>query len=155
MIFFLDGDQGTVDIKRDHSLQFKYSRGVLLFVINISIMLLLGLGMVAVALGSPLVTWSNSTQCSNFSSLNITLPDNVHLINTTSVDSGALNITGVTGVNSSPFCRVLGTISYGAKGNDTLRFEVWLPDATYNGRYLSVGEFDSDESNIPYRTDKL
>lgn len=40
--------------------------------------------------------------------------------------------------NTKPLCRVVGQIPYGE--NNTLNFEVWLPEAeSYNERYLSVG----------------
>lgn len=40
--------------------------------------------------------------------------------------------------NTKPLCRVVGQIPYGE--NNTLNFEVWLPEAgSYNQRYLSVG----------------
>ncbi|KAF2996736.1 hypothetical protein E8E13_006227 [Curvularia kusanoi] len=42
----------------------------------------------------------------------------------------------LTESNTGPFCRVVGRIPYGA--NNTLNFEVWLPEERYNHRYLSV-----------------
>lgn len=82
-------------------------------------------------------------QCANFekNSSDIALSKNVHF-NATPITLGALNITGVSGSNNISFCRVLGTIMYGAEENNTLNFEVWLPEPVdYNGRYISVGKF--------------
>lgn len=46
----------------------------------------------------------------------------------------------VTVNNNATFCRVVGVIPYGP--NNTLNFEVWLPEAdSYNERYLSVGTY--------------
>ncbi|KAF2096431.1 tannase and feruloyl esterase [Rhizodiscina lignyota] len=57
-----------------------------------------------------------------------------------SLEVGTLNLTGVTGTNNYSLCRVIGTIAYGTKYNNTLNFELWLPDSSnYNGRYLSIG----------------
>ena len=54
-----------------------------------------------------------------------------------SIPNGLTNITG----NKFALCRVTGTIAYGDNGNDTLNFELWLPDkSTYNGRYVAVGK---------------
>lgn len=60
------------------------------------------------------------------------------------VSAHALNLTGVEGTNDIEICRIEGSIAYGAEKNNTLHFEVWLPESSgYNGRYLSVGELDS------------
>jgi hypothetical protein len=67
------------------------------------------------------------------------LPSNIHF-NATAVAAGALQIGHVSGNNVS-LCRVIGSIEYGSKGNDTLNFELWLPEISkYNRRYLSIGE---------------
>ncbi|KAH7069862.1 putative feruloyl esterase B precursor [Paraphoma chrysanthemicola] len=56
---------------------------------------------------------------------------------------GIANISAVaaqnlTETNTASFCRILGQIPYGP--NNTLNFEVWLPEAeNYNERYLSIG----------------
>ncbi|PVI02662.1 tannase and feruloyl esterase [Periconia macrospinosa] len=52
--------------------------------------------------------------------------------------AGGLTI-GLTGqANQFPFCRVNAQVAYG--NNDTLKFEVWLPDAgSYNKRFMAVG----------------
>ena len=49
--------------------------------------------------------------------------------------------------NTKPLCRVVGQIPYGE--NNTLNFEVWLPEAeSYNERYLSVGMCSNYESGF-------
>lgn len=69
----------------------------------------------------------------------IGLSENVHF-NSSSIAVGALEFQDVNSTNEFPLCRVIGTITYGAKNNNTLNFELWLPDTwQYNGRYLSVG----------------
>lgn len=61
--------------------------------------------------------------------------------NATPVAAHSLEVAGKVYNNTLPLCRVSGAINYGSNKNDTLLFEVWLPDATrYNGRYISVGE---------------
>lgn len=69
----------------------------------------------------------------------IGLSSDVHF-NASLVDIGDLAFPNMTEVNSYAICRIVGTIAYGEEQNDTLNFEVWLPDSTgYNGRYMSVG----------------
>lgn len=61
------------------------------------------------------------------------------------VIGGTANISNVaaqnlTTSNAFTFCRVVGRMPYGP--NNTLNFEVWLPEAeSYNDRYLSVGAY--------------
>ncbi|KAJ4394785.1 hypothetical protein N0V93_004005 [Gnomoniopsis smithogilvyi] len=58
------------------------------------------------------------------------------IINSTHVAADRLSIGGVA--NTIPFCRVFASLPYAL--NNSLVYEVWLPDAAqYNGRYLSVG----------------
>ncbi|KAF2177075.1 tannase and feruloyl esterase [Zopfia rhizophila CBS 207.26] len=60
------------------------------------------------------------------------------LFNSTYVEAGGLNISLTGQVNQFPFCRVYAQVAYG--NNDTLNFEVWLPDAgSYNKRLMAVG----------------
>lgn len=60
------------------------------------------------------------------------------------VSAHALNLTGVEGTNDIEICRIEGSMAYGAEKNNTLHFEVWLPESSaYKGRYLSVGELHS------------
>lgn len=67
---------------------------------------------------------------------------------------GGLNLTELLGspepgTNNISLCRVVGTIAYGESRNDTLTFELWLPDNTnYNGRYLSVGMRTAQKQRI-------
>lgn len=65
------------------------------------------------------------------------LQDNdVVVTNVSYIEASVLNETGTT--NAFSFCRLASRLAYGS--NDTLNFEVWLPDDTeYNGRYLTVG----------------
>lgn len=59
--------------------------------------------------------------------------------NATAVDAGELH-AGQAINNNIAFCRVTGSISYGPGLDNTLLFELWLPNnADYNGRYLAVG----------------
>lgn len=56
--------------------------------------------------------------------------------NATFVEAHALNLSGT--FNALPFCRLASRLAYGS--NDSLNFEVWLPDdVEYNGRFLAVG----------------
>ena len=62
--------------------------------------------------------------------------------NTSTIEPGTLNFTGIPSTNNVTFCRVMGSMPYGAEKNNTLLFELWLPPrARYNQRYLSVGRF--------------
>lgn len=59
----------------------------------------------------------------------------------------AVTAQNVTESNNAAFCRVIGAIPYGP--NNTLNFEVWLPDAgIYNERYLSVGAYQTSWLNV-------
>lgn len=67
------------------------------------------------------------------------LPDPSRVLNATHVPAHALNVTGV--FNAVPLCRVVGETTY-AGGNNSVLFEVWLPDAAaYNDRFMVVGKF--------------
>lgn len=71
----------------------------------------------------------------------IGLSEDVH-IDASVVNVGALTFPNVTLLNSYSACRIIGKIAYGAEKNNTLNFEVWLPESSdYNGRYMSVGRF--------------
>lgn len=84
-----------------------------------------------------------------------------HIINTSHVAVGGLaNISAVaagnvTLTNAASFCRIEGKIPYGE--NNTLNFEIWLPDGeTYNNRYLSVGMYSIHScSNEELRRDDV
>ncbi|CAM1504986.1 Fc.00g106230.m01.CDS01 [Cosmosporella sp. VM-42] len=59
--------------------------------------------------------------------------------NATIVAAGQLK-AGTDSENEVALCRVVGSILYGPEGNNTLNFELWLPEKSkYNGRYVSVG----------------
>lgn len=63
----------------------------------------------------------------------------VRVLNATDVAPGALNLSKI--VNSVAFCRVQGRLVYGAEGNDTLFWELFLPSTgVYNGNYMAVGK---------------
>lgn len=52
------------------------------------------------------------------------------------VAAAAMTVSGVS--NEAPFCRVVASIAYG--GNETLNFELWLPENNaYGGRFMAVG----------------
>jgi hypothetical protein len=52
----------------------------------------------------------------------------------------AVAAQNITETNTASFCRVIGLMPYGP--NNTLNFEVWLPEhENYNRRYLSVGTY--------------
>ncbi|KAM0816007.1 putative Tannase and feruloyl esterase [Seiridium cardinale] len=60
--------------------------------------------------------------------------------NSTSVAVGTLKIASTAYNNTATLCRIIGVMKYGEFNNNTLNFEVWLPpEASYNSRYLSVG----------------
>lgn len=85
----------------------------------------------------------SSISCSDLSKIGhrigIGIAETIHL-NSSSVEIGALEFDGVNDTNSFSICRVIGNVAYGAKANNTLNFELWLPErSSYNGRYLSVG----------------
>ena len=74
----------------------------------------------------------------------------INVLNAMVFASEALNATGV--LNIHPLCRVQGTITYAAGGNDTpdpkgrntLTWELYLPmNSEYNGRFMVVGEGSS------------
>ncbi|KAK1598923.1 tannase and feruloyl esterase [Colletotrichum navitas] len=57
-------------------------------------------------------------------------------VETAFVPTNSLNVSGT--FNSVSFCRVNGSVPY--PENNTVFFEVWLPDTdVYNGRFLAVG----------------
>lgn len=87
-----------------------------------------------------------TTPCNQLSQFSFPLGGRLQL-NATSIAVGGLDLsalpgeTGVSGTNNVSFCRVMGRIAYGRQRNDTLNFELWLPDSSdYNERYLSVGK---------------
>lgn len=44
------------------------------------------------------------------------------------------------GANEVAFCQVVGSVAYG--GNETLNFQLWLPDTSiYERRFMAVGTF--------------
>ncbi|KAJ6442610.1 LOW QUALITY PROTEIN: feruloyl esterase [Purpureocillium lavendulum] len=60
------------------------------------------------------------------------------ITNTSYVPAGAVSIPGSGATNTDPFCRLYGTRPYA--GNNSVEFEVWLPDrGRYNDRLLVVG----------------
>lgn len=60
---------------------------------------------------------------------------NTTLLNTTHYPIGAYNLSGT--LNEVAFCGVQASVSYGV--NDTLAFELWLPDTKYSSRLMAVG----------------
>ncbi|KAF7531270.1 hypothetical protein G7054_g9036 [Neopestalotiopsis clavispora] len=77
-----------------------------------------------------------SGQCSSLAACGTTFGEGVSIINATSIPASGLNVSGT--LNTVSFCRVFAEVAYG--DNDTVGFEVWLPDGTqYNGRFLAVG----------------
>jgi hypothetical protein len=78
----------------------------------------------------------NSGQCSSLAACGTTFGEGVSIINATFIAASGLNVSGT--LNNVSFCRVFAEVAYG--DNDTVGFEVWLPDGTqYNGRFLAVG----------------
>lgn len=68
---------------------------------------------------------------------------NLHLENTTitlaeSVISGSVRIPGNPPINGLPaICRVAGILQ--PSSDSTIRFELWLPEQNWNGKFLGVG----------------
>jgi len=102
---------------------------------------------VSLLLSTPLVRGHSGLQCSDLEGLRAEagIPYGTDF-NATRVAAGALVAGGTPMNNTVPLCRIQGAMSYGCRGNDTLLFEVWLPEGcAYNGRYISVGGFrDTD-----------
>jgi len=83
---------------------------------------------------------STSQKCNAFAQSGITGNSSVTLIRSTLIAEKTLNIS--SSLNTFAFCRVIAKIAYGSNANDTLNFEVWLPDPEdYNGRFMAVGKF--------------
>jgi hypothetical protein len=81
----------------------------------------------------------NATQPCSSLALDATssLDNGIILINSTFVPIGALSISNT--FNQVSFCQVLGSVAYG--GNETLNFQLWLPDeGIYQGRFMRVGK---------------
>ena len=99
------------------------------------------LGLLPFGSGAPAPSSSASEQCALFVAHALGTPG-YYVYNATHVSEGAYTVpSGFPSQNVSnkvPFCRVEGTVPYGS--NDTLNFELWLPDVNrYNGRFLAVG----------------
>lgn len=98
--------------------------------------------MLGVAVSSSLVSASVArVPCGSLANHSPLLPDNVSSLTATPVAIAALEVGSTSYNNTIAVCRVTGSIKFGCKGNNTLNFEVWLPDELdWNQRYLSVGE---------------
>lgn len=98
--------------------------------------LLVTLGFLVIAANS-----SRSAGCRNIAGLReLGLPKGTHY-NATPIAVGDLE-TGTASANEVALCRVVGSMPYGSKAANTLKFELWLPEnSKYNGRYVSVGEY--------------
>lgn len=81
---------------------------------------------------------SKSRACSAFAG-NATLSfarSSTVITNSFFVPVGSLNVSNIT--NIFALCQVTGKVKYG--GNETLNFEIWLPDVNaYTGRFMAVG----------------
>jgi feruloyl esterase len=66
------------------------------------------------------------------------------LMSSVHVPIGAMIISGTA--NKVAFCQVVGSVAYG--GNETLNFELWLPDISiYEGRFMAVGRYIVELNN--------
>ncbi|KAK2035051.1 tannase and feruloyl esterase [Colletotrichum zoysiae] len=93
---------------------------------------------VALLLSSPRVLGSgdSSARCGILPDLITSSVSNLGSVEAAFVPTNSLNVSGT--FNSVAFCRVNGSVPY--PENNTVFFEVWLPDtAVYNGRFLAVG----------------
>lgn len=88
-----------------------------------------------------------TTQCDSLPSLVVSLANDIGVIAASYVPTNSLNVSGA--FNQVAFCRVNGSVPY--LGNNTVFFEVWLPETVaYNERFLAVGGFQ-DHSLCPGR----
>ncbi|KAK1982893.1 tannase and feruloyl esterase [Colletotrichum cereale] len=77
-----------------------------------------------------------STRCDTLPGSIQSSISNLGAVESAFVPTNALNVSGT--FNSIAFCRVNGSVPY--PENNTVFFEVWLPDTDlYNGRFLAVG----------------
>lgn len=64
------------------------------------------------------------------------------LRSSTPIPAGGIVVSGVS--NQVAFCQVVASVAYG--GNETLNFQLWLPDTSmYKGRFMAVGEVFEEE----------
>jgi hypothetical protein len=94
-------------------------------------------------------TSSITAPAPNKSCLSLT-DDTQHLLQTfratlessTPIPIGGMVVSGVS--NRVAFCEVVASVGYG--GNETLNFQLWLPDTSiYEGRFMAVGEDFNDD----------
>ncbi len=92
-------------------------------------------------------------ECAELARLNLNYEGNTTVSAATAVTSGTLVTQDNQSITGLPaFCRVQGISRPSA--DSLIRFEVWLPMATWNGRFLSSGE-GGFAGQINYRNDGL
>lgn len=100
-------------------------------------MALVLLPILALAVGTTSFTKLCSSLVDDASSL--LLGYNTTLTSSTPIPVGSMIVLGA-GANEVAFCQVVGSVAYG--GNETLNFQLWLPDTSiYERRFMAVGTF--------------
>ncbi|KAM0500928.1 hypothetical protein ACHAP8_004647 [Fusarium lateritium] len=82
------------------------------------------------------VVYCDEPKCASLAQSTCLVEHNATILSTTYHAVGALNISGTH--NKIPFCEICASVQYG--NNNSLIFELWLPDANhYASRFMAIG----------------
>lgn len=103
---------------------------------NMKLSCLVTLASLFLGLGNPFVLPNPTQNCSTFAQ---DYSESVASQNATIINSTLILANSAAG-NNFTFCMVFGQVAY--EGNNSLNFQLYLPDATaWTGRFVAVGNY--------------